>query len=94
MGRSAVAPMLEEAPSIARRHRVEGSAHRFYERIAGTRPGSAQQYLELGERFFDGVQIGRVGRQVEELAASLLDQFSNPRTFVRREAVHKVLCGS
>jgi hypothetical protein len=34
--------MLEEAPSIARRHRVEGSAHRFYERIAGTRPGSAQ----------------------------------------------------
>ena len=62
MGRSTVAAMLEEAASITRRQRVESFAHRLYERLAGARPGSAQQCLELGERFFDGVEIGRVGR--------------------------------
>jgi hypothetical protein len=62
LGRGAVATVLEEAPSIARRHRVEGSTHRFYERIAGTRPGSAQQRLKLGESLLDGVEIGRVRR--------------------------------
>jgi predicted ATPase len=44
MGRSTVAAMLEEAASITRRHRLEGFAHRLYERLAGARPGS--RFLE------------------------------------------------
>src|SRR5918994_7688653 len=39
MGCYAVAAMLEEPPSVACRHLVESSAHRLYERLAGTRPG-------------------------------------------------------
>src|SRR5829696_9432558 len=88
MGCYAVAAMLEEPPNVACRHLVESSAHRLYERLAGTRPGPPQERLELGKRFFYGVEIGRVGRQVEERAASLLDELAHPRTFVRREVVH------
>jgi hypothetical protein len=52
MGCYAVAAMLEEPPSVACRHHVESSAHRLYERLAGTRPGPPQERLELGKRFF------------------------------------------
>jgi hypothetical protein len=58
MGCYAVAAMLEEPPSVACRHLVESSAHRLYERLAGTRPGPPQERLELGKRFFYGVEIG------------------------------------
>jgi hypothetical protein len=51
MGCYAVAAMLEEPPSVACRHLVESSAHRLYERLAGTCPGPPQERLELGKRF-------------------------------------------
>ena len=35
-----------------------------------------------------GIEVRGVGRQVDELAAPLLDQLSNPRAIVRREIVH------
>jgi hypothetical protein len=53
MGCYAVTAMLEEPPSVACRHHVESSAHRLYERLAGTHPGPPQEDLELGKRFFD-----------------------------------------
>src|SRR5215203_967973 len=76
MGLRAVAAVLEEAASIARRHRPESSAHRLYERLV------------LGERFLDGIEIGRIGWQIHELAASPFDELAYPRTFVRRKVVH------
>src|SRR3712207_9564173 len=48
----------------------------------------SQESFDLREGLLDGVEIGRVGWQVEELATSLLDQPPNPRTFVGREVVH------
>ena len=57
MGCYAVAAMLEEPPSVACRHHVESSAHRLYERLVGARPGPPQERLELGKRFFYGVEI-------------------------------------
>ena len=75
----AVAAVLEEATSIARCQRLENSTHRLYECLASTCPGSPQQRLELGKRFFDGIEIGGVGRQVDEFAAPLLDELPNPR---------------
>src|SRR3712207_8387867 len=83
----AVATVLEEATSIARCQRVESSTHRLYECLASTCPGFTQQRLELGKRFFDGIEIGGVGRQVDEFAAPLLDELPNPRAFVRREGL-------
>src|SRR5215211_3176045 len=65
LGRRAVAAVLEEATSIAGRHRVERSAHCLHERLAGARTGLPEQRLELGERLLDGVEVRRVGRQVQ-----------------------------
>jgi hypothetical protein len=77
--------MLEEAPCIARRHGLKRPTHRFYERLAGACLGLPQQRLELGERFPYGVEVRRVGRQVQKLAAPTLDQLPNlpnPRPLV------------
>ena len=37
--------------------------------LDGSRGGFAQQVLELGEDLLDGVQVGRVFRQEEQLGA-------------------------
>ena len=66
--------MLKEAACITRPHRLKRLAHRLYERLAATRPGTSQQPLYLGERFFYGVEVRRVGRQVAQLAAPTFDQ--------------------
>src|SRR5215211_4344038 len=47
LGRSAVAAMLEEPPGVLRRNRLQRSAHRLDQRLAGARPSFAQQRLEL-----------------------------------------------
>ena len=67
MGCYAVAAMLEEPPSVSCRHQVESSAHRLYERLAGTRPGPPQERFELGKRFFYGVEMRLLIRTRNEL---------------------------
>ncbi len=62
LGGFAVAAVLEEASSVAPRHRVEGPAHRLYERLVGACPSPPQRRLELGEGLLYGVKIGGVGR--------------------------------
>jgi hypothetical protein len=42
-----VSAALQEATGVARRHRLKGSIHRLHERLAGARPGLAQQALSL-----------------------------------------------
>src|SRR3712207_8547330 len=64
-----VAPMLEEASCIARRYSIKRSTHCFQQGFSGARLSLAQQRLELGKRFFYEVEVRRVGRQVEKLAA-------------------------
>ena len=49
--------MLEEAPCIARRHRLKRPAQRYYERLAGASLSLAQHSLDLGEGFFDGIEV-------------------------------------
>ena len=44
--------------------------------------GLTHESLDLGERFLDGVEIRRVRRQVDELAASLFDQLAYPFAFM------------
>src|SRR5215212_664171 len=80
--------MVEETMGILRRNRLQCSAYRLDQRLAGASPGFAQQRLYLGKRFFYWVEVGRVWWQVEKLAAPLLYELSNPPTFVRREVVH------
>jgi hypothetical protein len=60
--------MLEETVGVLHRNRLQRSAHRLDQCLAGARPGFAQQRLDLRKRFFYGVEVGRVWRQVEQLA--------------------------
>jgi hypothetical protein len=65
-------------PGILGRERLQRPAHRFDQRLAGARPGFAHQPLDLRERLLDGVEVRRVGRQVEDLAAAPLDDLPDP----------------
>ena len=47
-----------------------------------------QMRLELSEGQFDGIEIGRVGRQVEQLCAGRLDEFTHAVDLVSRQVVH------
>ena len=54
----------------------------------GSRGGFAQQVLELGEDLLDGVQVGRVFRQEEQLGAGCADGLANGFALVAAEIVH------
>ena len=47
-----------------------------------------QQRLELGECVFDGIEVGTVGRQVEQSGARCLDRVAHAGGLVSREVVH------
>jgi len=54
----------------------------------GSRGGFAQQMLELGEDLLDGVQVGRVFRQEEELGAGGAYGSANGLSLMAGEIVH------
>ena len=56
--------------------------------FCGSRGGLAQQGLELGERHLDGIEIGRIGRQVEKDGAPGFDRGADACDFVRGEIVN------
>ncbi len=57
---------------------------------SGDGSGSAlsQERFELGEGLLDGIEIGAIGRQVDEHRAAGLDRLSHAGDFVAREIVH------
>ena len=57
-------------------------------RLFGSCFGVAEELLELGPGFFDGVQVRRVRWQIEQLCAAGFNQLAYPRHFVRRQIVH------
>src|SRR6516162_7827262 len=54
----------------------------------GSLGGLSQQGLELGEELLDRIEIGTVGRKVEQLGADRLDESAYPRPLVAGEIVH------
>lgn len=44
--------------------------------------------LEFGEGLFDGIEVGTVGRQEEEIGAYVADGFAGGLAFVAAEIVH------
>jgi len=56
------------------------------------RGGFAQQVFQLGEDLLDGVQIGRVFRQEEELGAGRADGMANGAALVAAEIVEDDEC--
>src|SRR5215204_6367274 len=83
-----VTAVLEEPAGITSAHRRERFAHSLYERLAGARLGSTHESLDLAERLLDGVQVRRVGRQVQQLASPPLEEFPDPSSLVGGEVGH------
>jgi hypothetical protein len=48
-----------------------------------------QQLVDLRPGLLDGIEVGRVGRQLEQLRAASLDQLSHSGHHVRRQVVHR-----
>ena len=67
---------------------VDHAADRRPEAIDGSLGGLAQERLELGESVLDWVEVGRVGRQVEEARARRLDPLSGRLPLVAGQVVH------
>jgi len=53
----------------------------------GSFVGLSEQCLELGEDHFDGVQVGRVRRQEQEMRARVADELAGRLAFVAAEVV-------
>src|SRR5215213_3116677 len=66
---------------------LEQATDRGPEALEGALGGFAQERLELGEGVLDGVEVGRVGRKIEQPCAGRLDQGSHSRSFVARQVV-------
>lgn len=49
--------------------------------------GFAQQGFEFGEEVFNGVEIGRIGRQEDDLSAPGCDTFVHPGHFMATEVI-------
>lgn len=57
--------MSEKTLRILRGDRIERAAHRFDQRLPASALRFSQDAFYLGEGFLYGVEVGRVGRQVE-----------------------------
>src|SRR5215212_2271001 len=82
LNHNAVSTVLEKAPRVASTDSRERLPHRLHQGLAGSGLDFAQAVLYLGEGFFDGVKVRRVGRQVQQLCSSLLEQCAHPLSLV------------
>ncbi len=80
--------MGEEVCAFIRLELVEGVRCGGFEGVEGSGGGVAHMRFELSEGVFDGVEVGTVGRQVEELGALGLDRLPEAGDFVGRQIVH------
>src|SRR5215210_5974510 len=82
LNHNAVPTVLEKAPRVASTDSRERLSHRLHQGLAGSGLDFAQEVLYLGEGFFDRVEVRRVGRQVQQLCSSLLEQCAHPLSLV------------
>jgi hypothetical protein len=69
--------MSEEVPALGWAVELENVGDGVPETIACPLARFSQQRLEFGKGLFDGIEIGAVGRQVEQLGLSVFDRFPN-----------------
>ncbi len=80
--------MAEIVGSVLGCEGSESFAKSLLEGNDGTGFESAELLLHLGPALLDGVEIGRVGRQVAERSPGLLNEFSDAVHFVSSQVVH------
>lgn len=67
---------------------VDGGGQSSIEGLAGEGLDSADDVLELGPGFFDGVELWRLRRSKQQLAAGLFDLLADVGVFVGAQVVH------
>jgi len=77
------------AAAFLRREAVEGLTDGLPQDVASARGGLAQRRFELGEGLFDWVEIGAVGRQVDELGTLRDDCFENAGSLMAAQIVEE-----
>jgi hypothetical protein len=83
-----VSAVLEPCFGILGSDCFEGVGDGLIESIRTPGFGCTQELLELGPGLLDGIQIRRVGRQIEKLCVAGLNQLAYPRHLMRRQVVH------
>ena len=55
---------------------------------------TSKDLFDLAPHRFDGIEIGRIGRQIEQACAPGLDRFADSPDFVRRQVVqdYQIAC--
>ena len=84
----AIAGVVEEVAAFVGGEGVDEAADAVPERREGAFGGLAQQGLEFGEGELDRVEVGRIGRQLEQAGAGCLDGVADAGDLVRGEIVH------
>lgn len=79
--------MKKPAESILRRDEGQSGRNRLLQRFARAGTDPSQTGFQFGECLFNGREIGRIGRQEEEAAASGFNGGSHPRPLVNREII-------
>src|SRR5215218_3750468 len=80
-----ITAMVEPASCVGGGDAVEGRREGGFKRIAGARLDGPQGTLELGPGGFDGREIGRIARQIEELEPGLGKDHLDRLWLVRRQ---------
>jgi hypothetical protein len=74
--------VVEETLSILSRDHRDPPADGLNQCFPSSSFGLAHQSFDLGKSLLYGIEVRRIGWQVDELAASLLDELLNPLSFV------------
>src|SRR3954467_3242954 len=74
-----VAAVGEPAGGVAGGDGGEGVPGRGAEVVIGASTGAPEGLLDLGERFLDRIEVGRIGRERQEAGAASLDSSADAR---------------
>jgi hypothetical protein len=80
--------MLKEVPALSWAVELENVSNGVPETIACPLAHCSQQRLEFGKGLFEGIEIGAVGRQVEQLGLAVFDRFLDAGHLMTGQIVH------
>src|SRR5262245_4294527 len=80
--------MLKVVAALLLSELVEDAAEELPKLVHGSLRAITQELLQFRERQLDGIQVGRVRRQVTQLRAGGLDRFANTGDLVAGKIVH------
>src|SRR5262249_19083737 len=83
-----ISTMMQPAEGVLRRDRRNGFTDGRIQSLSRASLESAEHQFDFGPAFFDGVEVGRISRQVEQAGTGSFDLLPHGRCFVGTEIVH------